>query len=109
MTILLGRYEFDGPYKTTSDLNEMPGLYVVLHCADDEYELIHVAESHNIKESIEFTSRSERASGSSVMIAALYTPHSKARERRIMVEEILSEFNDEHFQECEDQQLTSQM
>ncbi len=102
MSILIGKYEFDGPYNSVADLKDMQGLIAVLHCEGEAYELIHVAESHNVKECIELSESAYISSGGSVLLAALYAEKCGARERRAMVEDILSEFDNEVSLECEE-------
>lgn len=53
MTILIGRYEFDGPYKNAADLEDKEGIYAVLHYEDRNCELIQVAHAQNIREQLE--------------------------------------------------------
>ena len=107
MSILIGKFEFDGPYSSLADLQEKQGLYAVLHCEGEEYELIHVAEAHNIKERIEVSQSTYIMSADSVVLAACYTPQSRSKERRMMVEDILREFNDENSQECDNEPFTA--
>ncbi len=107
MSISIGKYEFDGPYSSVAELEEKSGLYAVLHYEDEEYELIHVAEAHNIKERIELSQSTYTMSAGSVLLAACYTPLSRSRERRMMVEDILREFADENSQECDNEALTT--
>jgi hypothetical protein len=93
MSILIGKYEFDGPFNDPVHLEEKQGLYAVLHHKDEEYELIHVAHADNIKERIELSQSAFTSTASSVLLAACYTPQSGARERSKMVEDIQSEFD----------------
>jgi hypothetical protein len=93
MTILIGKYEFDGPYHKVDDLEEKQGLYAVLHYKDDEYKLIHVAQADNIRERIELLPAPDSPEGK-VLLAALYTPRCGRRERSTMVESIQSELDD---------------
>jgi len=107
MSISIGKYEFDGPYSSVAELEEKSGLYAVLHYEGEEYELIHVAEAYNIKERIELSQSTYTTSAGSVLLAACYTPQSRSRERRMMVEDILREFADENSQECDNEPLTT--
>ena len=107
MSILIGKYEFDGPYSSVADLEEKPGLYAVLHYEGKEYELIHVAESHNIRDRIELSQSKYTTSTGSVMLAACYIPQSRSSERRMMVEDILHEFDDENSRKSENKPLTT--
>jgi len=95
MGISIGKYEFDGPHESIADLQEREGIYAILHFEDEEYELIHVAESYNIKGCIELSQASYSSLTGSVLLAAFYTERSSPRERRMMVQEIQNEFDDE--------------
>ena len=108
MSILIGKYEFDGPFNSVADLEEKPGLCAVLHCDGQEYELIHVSESHNIKDRIEISHSTFAPTSGSVLLAACYTPHSRSQERRMMVEDILNEYeyDDEISRQCDNERLT---
>jgi len=81
MSILIGRFEFDGPYKSIDELVHGPGLYAVLHFERDEYQLIHGAQDANIKEPIEFSPITDSSSGGKVLLAACYTPKSGRKEK----------------------------
>lgn len=94
MSILIGKYEFDGPYKSVADLEDRQGLYVVLHQDGDNYELMHVSHADNIRERIEYSQSGFNPTSGRVLLAACYTPQCGLRERRAMVEDILLEFND---------------
>jgi hypothetical protein len=96
MTILIGKYEFDGPFKGVSELEEKPGLFAILHCEQEEYELIHLAESDNVKERIELSPTTDHSANGSIVIIALYTQTMSGRERRKMVLEIESELDCVH-------------
>ena len=95
MSILIGKHEFEGPYESIAALEEKQGLYAILHLEGEEYELIHVAESHNVKECIQLSQAAYAALSGSVLVAACYTERCASRERRIMVQEIQSEFDEE--------------
>ncbi|MBX9721712.1 MAG: hypothetical protein K2X81_09980 [Candidatus Obscuribacterales bacterium] len=104
MSIMIGKHEFEGPYKSIDALKESKGIYALLSHEGTEYELIHVAQADNIKEQIEL---SRSATISKVMIAACYTPFSGLRERSRMIEEINFEFDGHDDQEY-DSQLVAQ-
>ncbi|MBX9691265.1 MAG: hypothetical protein K2Z81_02705 [Cyanobacteria bacterium] len=104
MGILIGKYEFDGPYSTVADLQEKPGLYVVLHYERDEYELIHVSQADNIRASIEVSPSAYTQTRGSIFFAAHYTSGCGTRDRGEMVEEIHFEFDALERQECTKQQ-----
>jgi hypothetical protein len=95
MSILIGRYEFDGPFKSIDELKEKPGLYAVLHFERQEYELIHIAQGHNLRGRIELSPMTDTSSFGTVVLAACYTPNFGRRKRMMMVEELHREFDDE--------------
>jgi hypothetical protein len=107
MSILIGKYEFDGPFNSVADLEEKSGLYAVLHCDGEDYELIHVSEADNIKERIETSQSAYTTYVGSVLLAACYAPLSRSRERKMMVEDILREFDDEDCRQCDSEPLTT--
>ncbi len=107
MSILIGKYEFDGPFETTTGLQDRQGLYAILHCKGDEYELIHVAESDNVKECIQLSQASYSSLTGSVLLAACYTERCGSRERKSMVAEIQKEF-DEEIKDASENQMAAQ-
>jgi hypothetical protein len=93
MSILIGNYEFDGPFRNVSDLEEKQGVFAVLHCEDNEsYELVHVAESINVREQVGVSQSLYSHLSDSILLAACYTPDRGMRERSAIVSEIESEF-----------------
>jgi hypothetical protein len=40
MGLYIGLFEFDGPELSPRDLRDEPGVYAILYCFQDEYELI---------------------------------------------------------------------
>lgn len=95
MTISIGNYEFDGPFDSAAQLEERQGLYAVLHCENEDYELIHLAQADNVRERIEFSKSAYGPLIGAVVLAACYTPGSGTRERTRMVAEIQSEFDEQ--------------
>ena len=94
MTILIGKYEFEGPFRSTSDLEEKAGLYAVLHQEDDEYTLIQLSQASDVKSSIELSPSSSRIEQENTIIAVCYTRDCGLRQRRKMVDDTLLEFDD---------------
>lgn len=93
MTILIGQYEFDGPFTEVADLQEKQGVYAVLHFEDDLYELIHISQADNIRNSIEISPSAYTQNVGEVLIAVLYTSDYGTRERHAIVEDIQLEFD----------------
>ncbi|MBX9695958.1 MAG: hypothetical protein K2Z81_26465, partial [Cyanobacteria bacterium] len=95
--------EFDGPYSAVDDLEEKPGLYVVLNYEHDEYELIHVTQADNVRASIEVSPSAHSQTSGSILFAAYYTPGCGTRDRSAMVEDIQHEFDSRERQEFAEQ------
>ena len=89
MTFLIGNYEFEGPFEDVSKLKERPGLYAVLYCEEDDYFLIRLSQSDNVRERIELSPSSRDLSLGAAQIVACYTENCGQRQRRAMVEETL--------------------
>ncbi len=109
MSILIGDYEFDGPFAAVSSLKESRGLYAVLHIDRGEIELVYLAQAENIRDCIQVSqaaSPSNKQSGK-LLFAGSYTPRCGARERNIMVEEILREFAEQESDETNYAELVS--
>lgn len=104
MSILIGKYEFEGPYETIAALEDKQGLYAILHREGAEYELIHVSESENVKECIQLSQAAYSSLTGSVLIAAFYTERCGPRERKNMVTEIQKEFDEEIKMDSQTQQ-----
>lgn len=93
MAILIGKYEFDGPYRDVTELEEKQGLLAVLHYEDGEYELIYLRQSKSVSLNIEISQSANRSFSGIVLFAVCYTPHFDKRQRIKMVEEIQHEID----------------
>ncbi len=51
-TILIGRYEFEGPFDRPWDIAERKGVYAVLCLTDGLYELLDIGFSANLRASL---------------------------------------------------------
>jgi len=100
MGILIGNYEFDGPYHDVTCLEEKQGLFALLHYEDGEYELIYLGQSKNVGVHIEISHSAYNSFSGVVLFAVCYTPHSDKRHRIKMVEEIQHEFDQSEASLC---------
>lgn len=100
MTILIGKYEFEGPFVDLSELKEEPGLYAILYCEDEDYLLVQLSQADNIREQIELSPSSDCLTVGVVQIVACYTDNCGQRQRREMVDETLIEFEDQEEADC---------
>ena len=97
MSILIGDYEFEGPYKALGDLKELSGVYAILHLDCDDYKLVHLAQAENIRERIVVSPTLSSERDNTTFVAALYTPRSSGRERSKIVDQILLQFPEPDF------------
>jgi hypothetical protein len=94
MGIFIGNYEFKGPYKSTDRLEEKQGLCAVLHVHRDEYELVDVSESQNVKADFRKMPEASPSTKGAFMVAVHYTNEVGQSGRQGMVAEIQKEFTE---------------
>lgn len=86
MGIKIGGYDFDGPFSSTSSLEDMSGVYAILYKKDNgNYSLVDVGESATVKSRVENHDRQscwERNCHSTLMVAVFYTPRLQQSGRR---------------------------
>lgn len=92
MGIFIGKYEFKGPYKSADRLEEKQGLCAVLHVHRDEYELVDVSESQNVKADFRQMPETSSSIEGAFMVVVCYTNEVGQSERQGMVAEIRKEF-----------------
>ena len=92
MSILIGQFEFDGPFGSVKEIRSEPGIFALLFkIRDDDYELIELNHTGNVKESLNCFSDVETVE--SVFIAVCYMDAVREDRQRI-VDEISSEFEE---------------
>lgn len=101
MTILIGRLEFDGPFRDAATIESRPGLFALFCETDDEYELLEVDHCDNVDgclENEEFVNNiafyQENCSGT-LCAAVHYTDDLTRKERAQLREELLSELRED--------------
>ena len=96
MSITIGDHVFDGPYTTTKDLMNDPGVFAVIVAKDERGTLIDVGESNNIRECVKTHKSSTRwnrfASTGRLCFAVLYTPLFDQAERSSIEQEIRAQY-----------------
>jgi hypothetical protein len=53
------RYIFDGPYESTDSLEDRAGVYAILCLRRDEFSLLDIGESHQVRTRVENHDRKE--------------------------------------------------
>ena len=97
MTVLIGSWEFEGPFGNLSELHDEPGLVAILTGKNDEYELIEMEESDSVKSFIDthnkYNFRVENAD-EDLLVAVYYCSDLTASLRFGLIEEVMKELDD---------------
>lgn len=98
MSIMVGRYEFAGPYSSADYLEYRAGVYAILDKrANDKYYLVDVGESATVRTRVENHDRKDcwqrNSQGSLLTVAAYYTPNIPQLGRMVIEQEIRRQFN----------------
>lgn len=97
MAITIAGYSFDGPYSSTSSLEDRSGVYAILCKKDnDNYSLVDVGEAAKVKSRVETHDRKScwsRNCHSTQMFTALYTPHLQQSGRIEIEQKIRAQYN----------------
>jgi hypothetical protein len=48
MTVLIGTWEFEGPFEVREHLREEPAIYAILSSVEDDVELVELNETENV-------------------------------------------------------------
>jgi hypothetical protein len=90
LTVKIGDYAFDGPFKSTDSIENKSGVYAVLHYKEGECYLLDIGESSRMKKRIEEHNREdwENNSNSEIEYSVYYTPRLKKNDRKEIETEI---------------------
>lgn len=96
MTIEIGQFTFEGPYRTTDKLKDKSGVYAILCLSNEKYYPVDVGESSEVKSRVENHDRQscwKRSCNSTLVVAVLYTPHLQQAGRREIEQKIRNQFD----------------
>ncbi len=96
MSITIGKFEFDGPYKTVDSLEDRSGVYAIVCKSNGTYTLVDVGESATVATRVANHDRTPCWSGnchSTLMVAVYYTPGLHQAGRREIEGEIRHTYN----------------
>ena len=96
MSIRIGSYNFEGPYSSTSLLEDRAGVYAIIDDRSTERFVVDVGESATIKSRVENHERSDcwnRNSIGTLKVAVLYTPNLHQAGRIRIEQEIRAQYN----------------
>src|ERR1700735_5233445 len=92
MTVLIGSWEFEGPFDRQDVLRREPGLYASLIQTGDDYELVELNESSNIRATFE-TLQEMTPQENALSIAVYYCSDLSDGLRDGLVDLVLKEFH----------------
>ena len=94
MTVKIGSYNFDGPFRSTDSIKDKSGIYAVLHYKDGKCYLLDVDESSKMKTEIEEHNKKEweKKSEGQIDFSVYYTPKLEADDRKEIKAEIRSAY-----------------
>jgi hypothetical protein len=97
MSITIGEYSFEGPYRSTEMLQDRSGVYVILDKrVDGYYYILDVGESAQVKTRVETHDRKDcwrRNCKGTLYVAVLYTPNLQQPGRSKIEQEIRQQYN----------------
>lgn len=96
MAIKIKDYSFEGPYTSTSSLEDKSGVYAILDYYNDKYYLLDVGESSVVKSRVESHERQdcwEENSKGTIKYAVYYTPHKQQSGRMEIEQDIRDSYD----------------
>lgn len=94
MGIVIGKYEFEGPYSRLEAIKDIPGIYAVLSYDRGDFDLLELGEADCVRQAIENHERYDewvRRTPGIVSAVCHYTPRHTPVRRQEMVNEIMRE------------------
>lgn len=96
MSILIGRWQFEGPYTHTSSLHDRSGIYAILDTRrDGSYYVIDVGESATVRTRVESHDRGNCWASNqrgTLSVAVLYTLQLQQAGRREIEQELRNQY-----------------
>ncbi len=101
MTFMIGRLEFEGPFRNREEMDSRPGLFAILCETDDEYELLEIDHTDSLESCLDIEEYvSNLAFYQDNCVGALcaavhYTDDLSYKEREELKDELLGELKEE--------------
>lgn len=96
MTVLIGSWEFEGPFNQSNELRSEPGLLAILHVDNDNMELVEIEETDSVRKFIEKHDKyhfSHRMPTDKFAVAVYYCSDLTSSLRQGLIDEVLKEFD----------------
>lgn len=91
MSIKIGKYVFNGPFKSTSELEDKAGVYAIISDKDNKLYPVDLGEASKVKTRIENHDRKDswkENSRGTLVYAVHYTTDLKQPERMVLEKEL---------------------
>lgn len=96
MTVNIGRYSFEGPYRSTSSLEDRSGVYAILCNRREDYSLLDVGETHEVGSRVDRHDRADcwrrYCEKGTIVYAVYYTPNLHQTGRKKIEQEIREQY-----------------
>lgn len=92
-SILVGDYDFFGPYVTSEEILEQPGLLALLIEDEKEYELLEMMASNNLRKTAEIELDLHSENLANIAIAVFYAAGSSLKEVTLIKDKLLRDFD----------------
>jgi hypothetical protein len=86
MAIIIGKHEFKGPVSNSHKVAEVPGIYAVLHHDKAGMDLVEIAESVNLAQTVD---RLKGAENTSIVVLGC----AESERRGVILNELLQEYD----------------
>ncbi len=96
MGINISVYTFDGPYSSTTPIEDKSGVYVILCSKDGKYWVIDVGESATVRTRLDNHDRKDcwiRNCQGTINYAVYYTPNLQQPERMEIEQKIRAQYS----------------
>lgn len=96
MTVLIGSWEFEGPFGNLGELRDEPGLVAILTGKNEDYELIEMEESDSVKSFIDNHKKYSFSDGTledNLAVAVYYCSDLTSSLRFGLIEEVMKELD----------------
>lgn len=96
MTVLIGSWEFEGPFNKTDELRAEPGLCAILHTEKENIELVDMEETESVRKFMEKHQKyhfSDRMPTDNFSVAVYYCSDLTSSLRQGLIDEVMKEFD----------------
>jgi hypothetical protein len=94
MTVLIGSWEFEGPFSGSDELRDEPGLVAILVGAHNEYELLEMEESDSVKKFVDAYDKFQVDGVTDVAVVVYYCSDLTSSLRAGLIDEVMKELEE---------------